>query len=74
MVGIAARRKALYAYGSRKDVGNSAERVAELRRDYHAARLAETIQSVISESGPFTAEQSRELAGLLTGSTSDVAS
>jgi hypothetical protein len=62
-----ARIKAQYAYGSRRDVGNPPERVAELRRDYHAARLAETIQAAIRESGPFTAEQIRELAGIITG-------
>lgn len=65
MTGTAAKRKAQYAYGSRRDVGNPPERVAELRRNYHAARLAETIQTAIRESGPFTAEQTRELAEII---------
>lgn len=64
----AARIKAQLAYGSRRDVGYPPERLATLRRDYHAARLAENIRRVIRESGPFTPEQARSLAGIITGS------
>ena len=69
----AARIKAQLAYGSRQGSRYSTEHLATLRRDYHAARLAESIRRVVQESGPFTPEQSRELAGILTESAAEVA-
>lgn len=65
----AARIKAQLAYGSRRDAGYSQERLAELRRDYYAARLADDIRNTAQKSGPFTAEQSNELKHLITETT-----
>jgi hypothetical protein len=69
MTGLAARRKAQYAYGSRRDVGNSPERVAELRREYHAARLAEIATKAIRAAGPLTPEQAQELTQIINETT-----
>lgn len=63
----AAHIKAQLGYGSRRDVAYSPERLAELRRDYHAARLAESIRHVVKQSGPFTPEQTQELSHIITG-------
>jgi hypothetical protein len=62
-----ARIKAQYAYNSRRDSGCSPEALANLKRDYQAARLAENIRRVVEESGPFTPEQTQELAHIITG-------
>jgi hypothetical protein len=62
-----ARIKAQYAYNSRPDVGCPPDVLAGLKRDYHAARLAENIRRVVQEAGPFTAEQARELTRIITG-------
>lgn len=59
--------RAQLAYGSRRDVAYSPERLATLRRDYHAARLAESIRRMVKESGPFTPEQARELTSIISG-------
>lgn len=64
-----ARIKAQYAYNSRRDSGCSPEALAGLKRDYQAARLAESIRRVVRESGPFTAEQARELTSIITGTS-----
>ncbi|WP_427130240.1 hypothetical protein [Pseudarthrobacter sp. S9] len=65
--------RARLAYGSRRDVQYPPEVLADLRRDYHAARLAENIRRVVKESGPFTAEQKMALACIITGAPMGVA-
>ncbi|WP_087874118.1 hypothetical protein [Arthrobacter globiformis] len=69
----AIRLKGQLAYGSRRDVGYAPERLAALRRDYQAARLAESIRRIVQESGPFTTEQAEELTNIITGSAADTA-
>lgn len=65
----AAHFKAQLAYGSRRDVRYPPERLAALRSEYRAARLAESIQRSVSESGPFTAEQAQNLTRIITATT-----
>lgn len=65
----AAHLKGQLAYRSRKDVACPPERLAELRRDYQAARLAEDLRSIVRKAGPFTPDQARELAGIIRGKT-----
>jgi hypothetical protein len=63
----AARIKAKLAYGSRQDIRYAPEHLAALRRDYHAARLAESIRNAVEQSGPFTPEQTQELTHIIAG-------
>lgn len=67
----AAHYKAQLAYGSRRDVQYPPERMAELRRDYNAARLAENIRNAIRDAGPLSAEQADELKHLITQTTAN---
>lgn len=69
----AARIKAKLAYGSRQDVRYAPEHLAALRRDYHAARLAESIRDAVEQSGPFTPEQTQELTHIIAGSNAQEA-
>lgn len=62
----AAHFKAQLAYGSRRDVRYPPERLAALRSEYRAARLAESIRRLVNESGPFTAEQAQNLTKIIT--------
>jgi hypothetical protein len=52
----------------RPDDPSTAERVASLRGDYTAAKLAECIASVVSAAPPLTDEQRDHLVTLLRGS------
>lgn len=65
----AAHLRGQLAYRSRKDVACPPERLAELRRDYQAARLADDLRTIVQTSGPFTPDQARELAGIIGGTT-----
>jgi hypothetical protein len=67
----AAHLKGQLAYGSRRDVAYPPERLASLRRDYQAARLAESIRSILRQSGPFTPEQASELTHIISGRPAD---
>jgi hypothetical protein len=70
----AAHYKAQLAYGSRRDVEYSPERLAQLRRDYHAARLAENVRRAIRAAGRISAEQANEFKHLITETTATEAS
>lgn len=48
-----------------KDLPSNHPELAELRRDLHAARLAETIKKVVAQAPPFTPEQVAQLRVLL---------
>lgn len=69
----ASRIKAQLAYGSRRDVRYPPERLATLRREYYAARLAENIRRAVKQAGPFTLEQAQELSNIITGTTAQEA-
>jgi hypothetical protein len=69
----AAHFKAQLAYGSRRDVSYPPERLAELRRDYRSARLAENIRNAIREAGPLTAAQAHDLTNLINETTAQEA-
>lgn len=69
----AAHIKAQLAHGSRRGTRYPPERLAALRRDYHAARLAENIRRIVQEAGPFTAEQAEELNHIITGTNAQEA-
>lgn len=69
----AANLKAQLAYGSRRDVQYPPERLAQLRRDYQAAHLAENIQRAIKAAGRLSAEQAKELKHLITETTTQEA-
>lgn len=69
----AAHLKAQLAYGSRRDVQYPPERLAQLRRDYQAAHLAENIRGAITAAGCLTAEQAKELKHLITETTAEEA-
>lgn len=69
----AARIKAKLAYGSRRDIGYTPERLATLRREYYAALLGENIRRAVEESGPFTTEQTQELTHIITGTNAQEA-
>jgi hypothetical protein len=70
-VATAAQYKAQLAYGSRRDVKYPPERLAELRREYHAARLAENARCAIKAAGPLSPEQAQELKHLITETTKE---
>lgn len=53
--------------------GASPERVAELRRAYHASRAADYLQRLLACDPPPTPDQRRELADILVGGDADVA-
>lgn len=57
------------AYMSRRDVNAPAEERAQVRSEYHAARLAEDIAKTVAKSPPFTQEQLQELYAALCGNS-----
>jgi hypothetical protein len=73
-VETAAHIKGQLAYGSRRDVRYPPERLPTLRRNYHAARLAERSRHIVTEAGPGTEDLAHELTHIMTGTKAQEAS
>lgn len=61
--------KGMLAYASRRDQHTAPERLAELKRDYAAARIAEFIEREVRKAPPLTPEQLARISRAMRGTS-----
>lgn len=60
--------KGMLAYASRRDQHTPPERLAELKRDYAAAKIAEFVEREVRKAPPLTPEQLARISRAMRGS------